>query len=55
MRRLGSQVCAVLEARGWNLPARSVRTWRVVGRRCEGHLGDRACWPALAGFVAPTC
>ena len=49
VRQIGSQVRAVLEARGWNLPAGLRADLAVMGGTVEGHLG-MSVLAAVAGL-----
>ncbi len=53
LRRLGSAVRAVFEARGWNLPAGVRADLSVMGQTVEGHLG-MSVLSGVAGLFAPT-
>jgi len=53
LRRIGSAVRAVFEARGWNLPAGVRADLSVMGQTVEGHLG-MSVLSAVAGLFAPT-
>jgi tight adherence protein C len=53
VRQLGSQIRALFEARGWNLPAGVRADLSVMGGTVEGHLG-MSVLAAVAGLFAPT-
>lgn len=52
-RKIGSPVRALLEARGWDLPAGVRADLAVMGATVEGHLG-MSVLSGVAGFFAPT-
>ncbi len=53
IRKIGAQVRAVFEARGWNLPAGVRADLSVTGGTVEGHLG-MSVLAGVAGLFAPT-
>jgi len=53
VRQIGSQVRALLEARGWNLPSGLRADLAIMGGTVEGHLG-MSVLAAVAGLFAPT-
>jgi Flp pilus assembly protein TadB len=53
VRKFGAQIRALLEARGWNLPAGLRADLSVMGGTVEGHLG-MSVLAGVAGLFAPT-
>ncbi len=53
VRKLGAQIRALFEARGWNLPAGLRADLAVMGGTVEGHLG-MSLLAGVAGLFAPT-